>query len=221
MSVWVLIPVKPLTRAKSRLSPVLSADERTHLAELMLRRTLHVVTRLPQVAGVLVISRDGRVLSLARGLGAHTIQESGTPELNPALMRATQVLTSWRADAVLILPADIPLVNADDLTNIIRLGSNHTVTVIATDANRDGTNVLFVRPPGLFPYAYGQASFERHQQLARLAGATVHVYDSEVLALDLDTPADLEQYQKYVNEGKYGAETLFLPDLTNGANLGD
>ncbi len=218
MSVWVLIPVKPLTRAKSRLSPVLTAEQRTELAELTLRRTLDVVAQLPQVAGVLVISRDGRVLSLARGLGAHTIQESGAPELNPALMRATQVLNSWRADAVLILPADIPLVNADDLTNMIRMGNNHNTVVVATDDIRDGTNVLFVRPPGLFPYAYGEASFARHQQLARLAGANVHIYESELLALDLDTPEDLKKYQQFVDEGKYGAEPLLLPDISDGAN---
>ena len=116
MSVWVLVPVKPLNRAKSRLSEVLTPDERASLAATMLRQTLSVVAQLPQAAGTLVISRDGRVLSTARDMDAHTVQESGTPELNNALMRATQVLAGWRADAVLILPADIPLLDADDLT---------------------------------------------------------------------------------------------------------
>ncbi|MEL6270635.1 MAG: 2-phospho-L-lactate guanylyltransferase, partial [Chloroflexota bacterium] len=170
MSVWVLIPVKPLTRAKSRLSEVLTAEQRTHLAEATLRKTLSVVTQLPQVAGVLVISRDGRVLSLAREMGVHTVQESGAPELNNALMRATQVLAGWRADAVLILPSDMPLINVEDLTQIIRLGQNNNAVVIATDDRQDGTNALFVRPPGMFSYAYGESSFSVHQRLGRLAG---------------------------------------------------
>jgi 2-phospho-L-lactate guanylyltransferase len=212
MSVWVLVPVKPLTRAKSRLVPVLSAEERAHLAEETLRRTLHVVDQIPQISGSLVISRDGRVLSMARDMGAHTVQESGTPELNNALMRATQVLAQWRAGAVLIIPADVPLINVNDLTEIIRRGQTHSTVVLTPDAERDGTNALFVRPPGLFSYAYGADSFERHKQLARLAGATVHVYESERLSLDLDTPEDLEQYQEYVRTGKFNAEPLFMPD---------
>lgn len=213
MSVWVLVPVKPLKRAKSRLVSVLSAEQRVHLAEETLRRTLQVVDQMPQIAGSLVISRDGRVLSMARDLGAHTVQESGAPELNDALMRATQVLSRWRAGAVLVLPADIPLINVDDLTEIIRLGQSVNTVVLATDAQRDGTNVLFVRPPGLFSYAYGENSFDRHQQLARLAGAQVRVYESERLSLDLDTPEDLEQYQDYVRTGKFGAEPLLIPDV--------
>lgn len=208
MSVWVLVPVKPLNRAKSRLSAVLTSDERATLAETTLRRTLSVVSQLPQAAGTLVISRDGQVLSTARDMGAHTVQESGAPELNNALMRATQVLAGWRADAVLILPADIPLVNVEDLTQMIRLGRSYNSVVIAGDKKHNGTNALFVRPPGLFSYAYGENSFGRHQQLARLAGATVRVYKSERLELDLDTPDDLAVYREYVSHGQYNAKPL-------------
>ena len=55
---------------------------------------------------------------------------------------------------------------------------------------------MLVRPPGLFPYAYGQGSFHRHVTLASEAGATVKVYHSERLALDIDVPADLEAYYR-------------------------
>jgi 2-phospho-L-lactate/phosphoenolpyruvate guanylyltransferase len=215
MSVWVLIPVKPIARAKSRLASVLDADQRTHLAEAMLRHTLEIVTPLSAVTGVLVISRDSRALALAREMRAHTVQESGAPELNNALMRATQVLGGWRAGAVLVLPADIPLMNADDITQVIRLGQSPDTVVITPDAHHDGTNALLVRPPGLFSYAYGKNSFERHQQLARLAGATVHVYEAERLMLDLDTPDDWQQYHQYVASGKYGVEPILIPDNTN------
>lgn len=208
MSVWVLVPVKPLTRAKSRLATVLSAEQRTQLAEATLRHTLQVVMEVPQVTGVLVISRDGRVLSLAREMQAHTVQESGAPELNNALMRATQVLRSWRADAVLIIPADIPLINAEDLTHIIRMGQNAASVVITPDDKHDGTNALFVRPPGLFDYAYGENSFHHHQERAREADGTVYVYESERLCLDLDTPADLETYRRHAGAGAPGVQEI-------------
>lgn len=212
MSVWVLVPVKPLSRAKSRLAEALTPAERANLAEIMLRRTLSVVKSVPQIAGVLVISRDSYVLALARDMGAHTVQESGAPELNNALMRATRVLSGWRAGAVLILPADIPLVNAEDIRNIIQLGNRNNSVVIVTDYNQDGTNVLMVRPPGMFSYVYGENSFERHKQLAELAGATVHVYESERLKLDIDTPSDLEIYESYLNQQLYEAKPLLIRD---------
>ncbi|MEO8612174.1 MAG: 2-phospho-L-lactate guanylyltransferase [Chloroflexota bacterium] len=199
MGVWVIIPVKPLNRAKSRLSGVLSPDQRYHLAETMLRHVLGVVKTVPQVEGTLVISRDNKALSIAREYGARTVQESGTPELNTALMRATQVVARWKGAAVFILPADLPLIVADDIAGMIEMsGKDAQSVVIATDQHEDGTNAMFVRPPGLLRYAYGVDSYTRHKQLAEEAGAEVHVYHSERLLLDIDVPADLQSYNALV-----------------------
>ncbi|MCB9453603.1 MAG: 2-phospho-L-lactate guanylyltransferase [Anaerolineaceae bacterium] len=196
MSIWAIIPVKPLNRAKSRLAQVLSPQDREQLAELMLRHVLGVVRNIPQIQGTLVISRDGRALAIAREFGARTVQESGAPELNNALMRATQVATRWNTEAVLILPADLPLINEDDLNAILDLGHYNQTVVIATDQSEDGTNALFIRPPGVIDYAYGPGSFQRHIELAQEAGADVKVYQSPRMLLDIDLPADLEIYRE-------------------------
>lgn len=196
MSIWAIIPVKPLGRAKSRLAAVLSPEQREQLAESLFRRVVTVVKSVPQVGGTLVISRDTRVLSIARDLGVNTVQESGAPELNNALMRATQVVRGWRGQAVLILPADLPLIAADDVVNMISLGMEDQSVVIATDQHEDGTNAMLIRPPGLIPYAYGVGSYQRHLDMAREVGAHVTVYRSERLALDIDVPADLEDYYR-------------------------
>ncbi|MEO0560564.1 MAG: 2-phospho-L-lactate guanylyltransferase [Chloroflexota bacterium] len=211
MGVWVLVPVKPLLRAKSRLADVLGQEARAKLAEAMLRRTLHVVLALPQTEGVLVISRGSHALAISREMGANTVQESGAPELNTALMRATQVLHGFKAEAVLILPADIPLITTDELSEVLAMGTEDQTVVIATDREADGTNVLLVRPPGVFEYAYGEGSFQRHQQLARLAKMEVRIYESERLSLDIDTAEDLATYEQYVADGTFGATPLVLP----------
>ena len=59
MSVWTIVPVKPLKRAKSRLAEVLSPAERMELAEKLLRHTLATVQQVPEITGTLVISRAG------------------------------------------------------------------------------------------------------------------------------------------------------------------
>lgn len=196
MSVWVIIPVKPLVRAKSRLSPLLSSEQRMQLAENLLRHVIATVRSVPEIAGTLVISRDSKALAIAREGGAHTVQESGTPELNNALMRATSVVRGWRGAAVFVLPADLPLLNPADVRGVLDLGQEENTVVIATDERQDGTNAMLIRPPGLIPYAYGPGSFHRHVALAREAGATVRVYRSEQLMLDIDMPDDLENYYR-------------------------
>ncbi len=162
---------------------------------------LTAVKETPQVAGTLVISRDTHALAIARDLGAHTVQESGAPELNNALMRATQVVGGWRSEAVLILPADLPLITPEDVRGMIELGRETMTVVIATDQNEDGTNAMMIRPPGIIPYAYGPGSYQRHIALAKEAGATFKRFHSERLALDIDMPSDLEQYYRLTRNG--------------------
>jgi 2-phospho-L-lactate/phosphoenolpyruvate guanylyltransferase len=192
MSIWVIIPVKPFSRAKSRLSEALTPEQRYMLAENMLRHVLDVVRDVPQVMGTLVVSRDTKALSIARDYGARTVQESGAPELNRALMRATQIVARWKASAVLVLPADLPLIAPADIVGMLELGHTEQTVVIATDQHNDGTNALFTRPPGLINYAYGVGSYQRHVHLAREAGATIQVYHSARLSQDIDVPEDLK-----------------------------
>ncbi|MGQ9849367.1 MAG: 2-phospho-L-lactate guanylyltransferase [Aggregatilineaceae bacterium] len=194
MSVWAIVPVKPLNRAKSRLADVLLPEQREALATALLLRTVHLLLPLSHIQGVLVISRDSKALAMVRDLGAQTVQESGAPELNNALLRATQALKLWGAEAALIVPADIPLLSEEEVATVVDMGRFHHSVVLVPDRNECGTNLLFVRPPGLIPYAFGENSFNRHKSYARDAGATVFVHRSERAALDLDTAQDLLRY---------------------------
>jgi 2-phospho-L-lactate/phosphoenolpyruvate guanylyltransferase len=203
MSTWAIIPVKPLNRAKSRLSDALTPEQRQHLAEMMFRHVLQVIREVPEVIGTLVVSRDTKALAIAREYRARTVQESGQPELNAALTRATQVVIGWRGDAVLVLPADLPLITPEDVSKIVGLSTDIPSVVIATDQHRDGTNALLVRPPGVIDYAFGVGSFARHIALAEKAGAVVQEFKSDRLALDIDMPADLDNYNHLVRGVDY------------------
>ena len=194
MCLWVIVPVKPFNRAKSRLAPVLSPTERERFAERMFRHTLEVIAQVPKVSGTLVVSRDTKVLAIARDCGAKTIQESGTPELNAALTRASEVISAWGCNSSLVMPADLPLIAPEDIMQIIELGRDYPSIVIATDPAQNGTNVLYMRPPGVIPYTYGEGSYVRHIEAARKEGVAVHVYESERLMLDIDVPEDLTRY---------------------------
>lgn len=194
MKVWTIMPVKPLVRSKSRLAPVLTNAERERLSLGMLLHNIHLLKTIPEIAGTLIISRDTKVLAVVRDLGVSTVQESGQPELNSALTRATDLLRSWGVDAVLVLPTDLPLLAAEDVRQMLHLGRFTSTVVIAPDDEHDGTNALLVNPPGILEYSYGAGSFDRHIRNAELVGATVQIYESERIAMDVDTPSDLERY---------------------------
>ncbi|MCC6905899.1 MAG: 2-phospho-L-lactate guanylyltransferase [Anaerolineae bacterium] len=196
MNFWTIVPVKPLNRAKSRLAGILTPEQREALSAEMFRNTLDTLNKVQGLRGVLVISRDPKALALARGRGVQTVMEAGAPELNASLTRATQVVMAWNAIGVLVVPSDIPFLRAEDIEAMINLAiSDLNCAVIAPDRRREGTNVLLLRPPHLIPYQYGRNSFALHAQAARQVGAAVHVYESDMLALDIDVPQDLELYR--------------------------
>ncbi len=192
MTIWAIVPVKPLRRAKSRLSPMLSEDERAELSQRMLAHTLDVLGSVPVVEHTLVVSRDPKALALARDQGARTVMERGTPELNRALVRATVVARGYGVSGVLILPADLPLIDRGDLEKLIELATDPPVVVVAPDRRGRGTNALLSAPPGLIKYDFGPNSFTRHKEQAENAGARLEICQLPSFGLDVDIPEDLE-----------------------------
>ena len=192
MTLWAIVPVKPLHRAKSRLSAVLSRDERAALSRMMLIHTLEVLSTVTEIERSLVVSRDSHALSLARRYNARTVTERGSPELNKALIRATLLARGHGVSSVLVLPADLPLLTTKGIEKLIALATDPPVVVIAPDRHGVGTNALLLSPPGLIEYDFGPNSFDRHLARAKHAGARVEICELPSFELDVDLPEDLE-----------------------------
>jgi 2-phospho-L-lactate/phosphoenolpyruvate guanylyltransferase len=192
MTIWAIVPVKPLRAGKSRLAGVLTAEQREALNLNLLSHTLDTLKEVPEITSILVVSRDPAALAQARARGALTVQESGQPQLNEALKRATVTTRRYDVSAVLILPADLPLLNPPDVRLLLKQSPPAPGVAIVPDRRQEGTNALLVSPPGLIDYDYGPGSFQRHCTRARQAGASLVVLDIPSLALDVDLPEDLE-----------------------------
>ncbi|MBN2555217.1 MAG: 2-phospho-L-lactate guanylyltransferase [Anaerolineales bacterium] len=191
MTLWAIVPVKPLRRSKSRLAQVLSRDKRAELSREMLVHTLSVLADVPEISRTLVVSRDSQALALAREYGAHTVTEHGSPQLNPALARATQVARGYGVSSVLVLPADLPLIQREDVEALLSHAIDPPVLVIAPDRHGRGTNALLSAPPGLIEYDFGPDSFSNHIARAQAAGARVEICELPSFGLDVDLPEDL------------------------------
>ena len=192
MSLWAIVPVKPLRRGKSRLAGILTEDERAELNRTLLQHTLETLTTLKEVEEVLVISRDPQVLTVARNYGARTVREDGQPDLNTALNRATVIAQVYATRGVLVLPADLPLISREDALVLVERANDPPVVVIAPDRHQKGTNALLIAPAGLIEYQFGENSFQRHCNLVKESGARLEIVNLPSLGLDLDSPEDLE-----------------------------
>ena len=191
MTLWAIVPVKPLNRGKSRLAGVLSKDERTDLNRRLLAHTLQILTSIPEIERVLVISRDPSALALSRDFQARTVQEDGATDLNTALERATIVVKKSHVQSVLIVPSDLPLLTIDDVGTVVRQGLEPPVVVAAPDRHLAGTNLLLINPLGAIHYQFGPNSFQCHCESAQQAGARLAIVNRTSIAIDLDTPEDL------------------------------
>ncbi|NJN18306.1 MAG: 2-phospho-L-lactate guanylyltransferase [Oscillochloris sp.] len=198
MRLHAVVPVKDLASAKSRLAGTLSPDSRRSLMRLMLGRVLTTLTACSgvdrELAAVWVVSRDVEVLAVAANMGARPIRETGGG-LNPALDQARKTIRAAQADAMLILPADVPLVHCDDVRGLRSALIGGADIVIAPDAAESGTNALGLWLSAALPFQFGQASFARHRALAAWNELIVEVYRSPTLALDVDDAASLDHYQ--------------------------
>jgi 2-phospho-L-lactate/phosphoenolpyruvate guanylyltransferase len=196
MALWAIVPVKPLRRNKSRLAGVLSEDERTELNHRLLIHTIEALKTVPQIENILVISKDDGALSVARDHGARTVLEQSKSKLNVTLARATIVARSYSLRGVLILPADLPLLNREDINFLLQKAEDPPVVVIVPDRHRQGTNALLVSPAGIIDYEFGPGSFLRHCEHAREVGARLEICELPSLSLDIDLPEDLKRIEE-------------------------
>jgi 2-phospho-L-lactate/phosphoenolpyruvate guanylyltransferase len=212
VTLHIVIPVKHLSDSKTRLAPALAEDERQALALRLVRSVLAVAQQAQQQLGAvaIVVSPDPAVLDLATTYGLLPLREHSLPApitdhrariteaaLNAALEQATAHARRCSASAVLILPADLPLLTLADVERLWRASQQlyaDAAMVIAPDGQEQGTNALLVRPPGALRYQFGPGSFQRHCQQARKRGLAWHIDRSARLGLDVDLPADLEHW---------------------------
>ena len=192
--VFAVVPVKDLRETKSRLAPVLNPGARAGLTLYMMGR----VVRALQEAGVgevCVVSPDRVVLDEAARRGAlPLLQESRG--LNPALEEGRTRALGAGASTLLVLPADLPLLDAEDVRAVLEGGAEGPCVVVAPDGARSGTNALLVRPPETLPFLFGPESFEAHLRTARERGLDVRVCERPHLAFDLDTAGDLARLRE-------------------------
>jgi 2-phospho-L-lactate guanylyltransferase len=193
--IFAIVPVKPLREGKSRLSSIMTVEERQALNAFLMRRTFDLIADFPGVSRSIVISADRSVTAEAEARGINFMIDEDR-DLNGALARATRNAMTKGAEAIIVLPVDLPLATSADLKRVASRGGSSKLCVIVPDRHRSGTNLLYVSPPCDDLYRFGPDSLERHREAAMARGFGTIEIDDPALSLDIDEPADYERWQR-------------------------
>lgn len=172
-----IVPLKQGAAAKSRLAGVLDAGERRDLAERMARHVLAVLSAMPELTHLELLSPE----PLAGWNGAWRADRG--EGLNPAL-------EVWRTqhagENLLVIHADLPHLASADVAALL-VAAEAAGAALATDRAGLGTNALAVTAGTTLAYRFGPDSRRLHAgQRPDLA-----VLSRPGLAFDVDTATDV------------------------------
>jgi 2-phospho-L-lactate/phosphoenolpyruvate guanylyltransferase len=186
--VGVIMAVKRLAVAKTRLAPVFSPSTRERVVLAMLVDTLSAAARVESVRSITVVTPDDVAAAAAAGLGANVLPDptpQGHPDpLNNAIAAAERVVAEDVANLV-VLQGDLPALQPQELSEAILAARTHQRSFVV-DRLGTGTAALWAFGVALDP-RFGTDSAARHRNSGgvELTGAWPG------LRCDIDTPADL------------------------------
>jgi 2-phospho-L-lactate/phosphoenolpyruvate guanylyltransferase len=207
----ILVPVKNLSVAKQRLAEVLDQPARTKLAQAMLEDVLAALSqwRMSRKASgteVSLVTGDPFAVKLAAEYRFEVISDADNPGETGAIEMATRRCVGLGIKWSLVIPADIPLIQAWELDEVLKQAPDEGSVLVPAGDGR-GTNAAFRRPPHLFPLRFGNDSFKPHHAVAQATGKLCVVLNLPGIAVDVDNPADLQTL-------------ISLPGVTRAQQLG-
>ena len=187
----LLLPVKDLTNAKKRLIGVLTPGQRFGLAQAMLADTMRAVRGVRRAEKIFVVTNYLPALRMARENGWETLREERQISESDSVDAASRICEAEGVRAVLRVPLDLPLIQPDDIDDLLALEFESPALVIVPSRDGTGTNAILRTPPTLFPSHFGNGSFAKHLAEAGKAGARVMVRRNPGLEMDVDDESDL------------------------------
>ncbi|MFB7572356.1 2-phospho-L-lactate guanylyltransferase [Streptomyces sp. NPDC056165] len=186
---WTLvIPLKPLTRAKSRLSDTAGDGVRPGLALAFAVDTVAAALACPAVADVAVVTDDAEAGRELAALGARIVADEPRAGLNAALAHGAAVVRASRPRSpVAALNADLPALRPMELARVLEAAAQFPRAFLA-DSAAIGTTLLAASPEHPLLPAFGTDSRARH----RASGAVeLSLQAVESVRQDVDTGHDL------------------------------
>jgi 2-phospho-L-lactate/phosphoenolpyruvate guanylyltransferase len=191
MRTVAILPMKSFSQAKRRLRFELAADDRRALVEAMFSDVLVALRRVPAVHRTVVVSGDRVAQRIGEAYGAAIIHDDERGH-NAAAARGIQSALEDGMERALLVPGDCPMLDPKELEALLEHPAGERSVLIVPDRHGTGTNALLLTPPDALGPSFGPDSRRRHLAEASAAGIAAEVVELSSLALDVDTPEDLE-----------------------------
>jgi 2-phospho-L-lactate/phosphoenolpyruvate guanylyltransferase len=195
----ILVPVKNLSTAKQRLAAVLDQPARTELAQAMLQDVVATLAAWARRPACALVTSDPFAIELAKQYDFEIIPDPANPGETGAIEMATRLCVERGLDSTLVIPADIPLIQASELDQILEHAPDEG-SLLVPAADGRGTNAAFRRPANLFPLRFGNDSFKPHLAAAQATGKPCIVLQLPGIAIDVDNPEDLQRVLAHPGE---------------------
>jgi 2-phospho-L-lactate guanylyltransferase len=208
-----VVPVKDMSRAKERLSPVLSQADRTKLAFIMLEDVLTALKGSKLLTKLFVVTSDGPATELARSLDIEAMNEAKQESESSSIDFSSNVCKGLGAESVLVIPGDVPLIRPEDVDYILEREKPYPSAILVPARDGLGTNAILRRPPDVFPSRFGYDSFNKHMDEARNRGIEFDIYHVPRIALDIDEPKDLTLFLSQKSDTKTYIELVKIGNV--------
>lgn len=183
MTVWAVIPARQPGEGKTRLSGVLSAQEREALGRAMLAHVVETARTAQNVDRTCIVG--------SQAYGDVPLLADPGEGLNPAIRSAIGQAGAEGVSRAVILHGDLPQLTVRDV-ELLAAATEGSIA-IAPDRHGTGTNALSLPLPAAsgFAFAFGPDSFRRHHAEADRLGLLIETIHSPGLSRDIDEPDDL------------------------------
>ena len=205
---FALVPVKDLSKAKERLSPILSQSERTDLAYAMLEDVLIALRGSKLLDRILVVTLDENAIKLAESLDIEVIKETKQNGESESVDWASIICKEMGAESVLVIPGDAPLITPEDVDFVLEKGEPLHSVILVPARDELGTNAILRKPPDVILSRFGYDSFKKHIEEARKRNIPYEIHKLPRVALDIDEPEDLSLFATQKSPTKTYKELL-------------
>lgn len=211
----VVLPLKDLVAAKTRLAGLLTPSERRGLMQAMAEDVLGVLSAHPAVDCLWLVSDDPGAALLAEHYRARHLAEQslGCRGLNRVLAAACDRTGAASGDRIMVLHADLPWLTAGAVDAALAAQARSGGLLLAPDRNATGTNLMVFAAGERPSFRFGTDSCGRHRRWAREAGVPCTLFRDRGAASDIDLPVDIGELLTATDTGGATGAWLDQPGL--------
>ena len=189
---FAVLPMKPPSVGKTRLSEEFDPSFRQALAAAMFADVLVALTRSNSIDKVLVVTEDFDCARMAMLHGAEPVDDPGLRGHSEAAAFGADHAIGLGCERLLLVPGDCPALEPTELDQLFAIEAAKPTCLVVPDRHGAGTNALLMTPPLAIQPGFGPGSRERHLERCTEAGVYGQAVELPSLAHDVDTADDLD-----------------------------